>query len=265
MAQDLMFQDRIREAVRSTYRSIPEGAGRAMAERFYSAEELAAVPESAVTWALGVGNPTRHADLAEGEVVLDVGCGGGIDTVLAAHEVGPAGRVIGIDMLEEMLERSAAAVHEAGVAERCEFVCTEMESLPLPDASIDVVISNGVPNLSPRKSRVFAEISRVMRPGGRFCVADLTVEDELPPEVLASDGAWAGCISGALSERVLTKKLTDSGLQDVRLDEREVFDIDDVALYPLFTDEVLDLMRATMSESAQRRVADSVIIHARKP
>lgn len=265
MAQDLMFQDRIRDAVRSTYRSIPEGAGRAMAERFYSAEELAAVPESAITWALGVGNPTRHAALAEGEVVLDVGCGGGIDTVLAARQVGPTGRVVGIDMLAEMLERAAGAAAHAGVGERCEFVCTEMEGLALPDASIDVVISNGVPNLSPRKSRAFAEIVRVMRPGGRLCVADLTVEDELPPEVLSSEGAWAGCIAGALSESVLTKKLALAGLQDIRLDEREIFDLADVALYPLFTGEVLELMARTMSEQAQRRVADGVVIHARKP
>lgn len=265
MAQDLMFQDRIRDAVRTVYGSIPQGAGRAMAGRFYSSDELASVPEIAVTWALGVGNPTRHAGLGQGEVVLDVGCGGGIDTVLAARQVGPTGRVVGIDMLDEMLERSAVAAAEAGVADRCRFVCTEMESIPLPDAAIDVVISNGVPNLSPRKSRAFAEIARVMRPGGRLCVADLIVEDELPPEVLSSEGAWAGCISGALSETVLTKKLAHAGLDDVRLEERVIFDIEDVALYPLFTSEVLELMRRTMSEEAQRRVADSVIIHARKP
>jgi arsenite methyltransferase len=265
MSGDMMHQDHIRDVVRSAYRAIPAGAGRAVAERFYSAEELAPVPERAIEWALGVGNPVRHAGLAEGDVVLDIGCGGGIDTVLAAHRVGPTGRVVGLDMLPEMCDRARAAVDEAGTGGWCEFQRGEMEAIPLPDASVDVVISNGVINLSPRKSRVFAEIARVLRPGGRFCVADLTVDDDLPPEVLTSEAAWAGCISGALSERVFTKKLGNAGLVDVEMSDRVPFGIDDVALYPLFSPEVIALMRRLLPDEGQRHIATSLIARARTP
>jgi arsenite methyltransferase len=192
VSRDLMFQDQIREVVRQAYAAIGSGAGEAVAKRLYSDEELAGLPADAVQWALGVGNPVRHAGLAPGEVVLDVGCGGGIDTVLAARRVGPAGRAIGLDLLEEMCERARASAEAAGVAGWTELRSGEMEAIPLPDQSVDVVISNGVINLSARKSRALAEIHRVLRPGGRLCVADLTVEDDLPPEVLTSDAAWAG-------------------------------------------------------------------------
>ncbi|MGH9290757.1 MAG: methyltransferase domain-containing protein [Acidimicrobiales bacterium] len=265
MSGDLMFQDEIRETVRAAYRAIPTGAGRAMAERFYSQAELASLPAGAVAWALGVANPVRHAGLRESEVVLDIGSGGGIDTVLAARRVGPGGRVIGLDTLTEMCERARAAVEEAGVAAWCELRQGEMENIPLPDASIDVVISNGVINLSPRKSRVFAEIARILRPGGRMCVADLVVDDDLPPEVLSSGAAWAGCIAGALSEPVFTKKLANAGLLDIELSERSPLTIEDVALYPLFTPEVLSLMRRLLPAAAQQHIATSLIARARKP
>jgi SAM-dependent methyltransferase len=215
MSNDLMFQNEIRDIVRTAYGAITTGAGLAMAHRFYSDEELADVPAAAVDWALGVGNPVRHAGLADGEVVLDVGSGGGIDTVLAAQRVGPAGRVIGLDALPEMCERARAASRSAGVAQWCDFQEGEMEAIPLPDESVDVVISNGVINLSPRKSRAFAEITRVLRPGGRICVSDLVVNDDLPPDVLSSGPAWAGCIAGALSERLFCRKLDRAGLVDV--------------------------------------------------
>ena len=262
---DLMFQHEIRDVVRSAYRGIPRGAGRAVAEKLYTPAELSAVPEVSIEWALGVGNPVRHADLSTGDIVLDVGCGGGIDTVLAARQVGDTGRVIGLDTLPEMCERTLAAVQEAGVAERCEIRNGEMEAIPLPDDAVDVLISNGVPNLSPRKSRAFAEFARVLRPGGRLCLADLTVDDDLPPEVLSSGAAWAGCISGALSEQVFERKLDRAGLVDVELRERVPFGIDDVALYPLFTAEVIELMRRLIPSDAQRRVAVSLIVRATKP
>jgi arsenite methyltransferase len=265
VSSDLMFQDEIRETVRAAYRAIPTGAGRAMAERFYSQAELASLPAGAVAWALGVADPVRHAGLREGEAVLDIGSGGGIDTVLAARRVGPSGRVIGLDTLSEMCERARAAVKEAGVAGWCELRQGEMEDIPLPDASIDVVISNGVINLSPRKSRVFAEIARILRAGGRMCVADLVVDDDLPPEVLSSGAAWAGCIAGALSEPVFTKKLANAGLVDIELSERTPLTIDDVALYPLFTPQVLSLMRRLLPTAAQQRIAISLIARAHKP
>jgi arsenite methyltransferase len=265
MSDDLMFQDEIRDVVRAAYRAITTGAGRPMAQRFYSDQELASVPAQAVDWALGVGNPVRHAGLSEGEVVLDIGSGGGIDTVLAAHHVGPTGRVIGLDMLAEMCERGRSAVKEAGVAAWCDLREGEMEAIPLPDASIDVVISNGVINLSPRKSRAFAEITRVLRPGGRICIADLVVNADLPPEVLSSGAAWAGCIAGALSERVLVRNLDRAGLVDIELAERGTLTLDDVALYPLFTPDVLSLMRRLIADDARQHIATSLIARARKP
>jgi arsenite methyltransferase len=190
--EDLLFQDEIKDVVRSVYREIPTGGGGEVATKLYTAEELAELPTGAVAWALGVGNPVRHAGLSAGETVVDLGSGGGIDSILAAKRVGPTGRIIGVDLLDEMVERASASAVEAGVAGWTEFVHGEMEDVPLPDASVDVVISNGVINLSPRKSRVFAEIFRVLRPGGRMCVSDLTVEDDLPPEIMTSDAAWAG-------------------------------------------------------------------------
>jgi SAM-dependent methyltransferase len=265
MSGDMMFQDEIRDLVRNAYRAIPTGAGRAMAERFYAPDELRSIPQQAIGWALGVGNPVRHATLAEGEVVLDIGCGGGIDTILAARRVGPGGRAIGLDMLPEMCDRACAAAREAGVAEWCRFERGEMEDIPLPDASIDVVISNGVINLSPRKTRALAEIARVLRPGGRLCVSDLTVDEDLPPEVLTSEAAWAGCISGALSERVFTKMLDNAGLVEVEMSNRVPFGIDDVALYPLFTPEVLALMRRLIPDDRRYRVAVGLIVCATKP
>jgi arsenite methyltransferase len=192
VAKDLMFQDEIRESVRRAYSAISAGGGESVARRFYSDEELAEVPSSAVAWALSVGNPIRYAFLRPGETVLDVGSGGGIDTILAARRIGPEGRSIGLDMLEEMCERGRRHASEAGVDGWTEFLQGEMEDIPLPDDSIDVVVSNGVLNLSGRKSRAMAEIFRLLRPGGRICLADLTVEGELPAEVANDQSAWAG-------------------------------------------------------------------------
>jgi arsenite methyltransferase len=265
VSDDLMFQDEIREIVRNAYGAITTGAGRAMARRFYSDEELASLPAEAVDWALGVGNPVRHAGLAAGDVVLDLGSGAGIDTVLAARRVGPTGRVVGLDMLAEMCDRARIVVQQAGVAEWCDLREGEMEAIPLPDESVDVVISNGVINLSPRKSRVFAEIARVLRPGGRFCVSDLVVDDDLPPEVQSSQAAWAGCIAGALSERVFAGKLDRAGLADIEIGERSALTLDDIAVYPLFTPEVLALMGRLLPEDARQHIATSVIARARKP
>lgn len=264
MTKDLMSQDQILGAVRRVYSSIPAGAGRAMAERFYSSEDLAALPEEAIEWSLGVANPVQHAGLQGGDRVLDVGCGGGIDTVLAARAVGPTGEVVGLDFLPEMCDRARAAAEKVGVGGWCDFRIGQMEDIPLDDASIDVVISNGVINLSPRKSRALAEIARVLVPGGRLCVSDLTVEDDLPPEVLTSDSAWAGCISGALSEDVFATKLKNEGFVDVEMFDRVAFGIDDVALYPLFTPEVLELMRQLIPAERHGDVCTSLMVRARK-
>jgi SAM-dependent methyltransferase len=192
MVRDLLFQDEVWQAVRSAYEQLPSGGGEPIARALYTEEQLARVPTGAIEWALGVGNPIAHAALKPGETVLDLGPGGGIDSILAAHEVGPGGHVVGIDMLDEMVDRASENARDAGVGDWTEFQRAQMEDIPLPDASVDVVVSNGVINLSPRKSRVLSEIHRVLKPGGRVCVADLTVEEDLPPEILASDSAWAG-------------------------------------------------------------------------
>ena len=187
-----MFQEEIKDSVRQAYSAITTGGGDAVVRRVYTPEELAEVPEGAVEWSLSVGNPVRYAFLRRGETVLDVGSGGGIDTILAAHRVGPEGKAIGLDILDEMCERGRRHAAEGGVEGWTEFVTGEMEDIPLPDESIDVVISNGVLNLSARKSRALAEMFRLLKPGGRICMADLTVEGELPPEIANDQSAWAG-------------------------------------------------------------------------
>ncbi len=189
---DLLHQQDVKAAVVDAYQAIRTGAGEAVVARLYTDEERQLLPAEAVRWALGVGNPVRRARLQPGERILDVGCGGGIDSILAAHLVGPSGRVIGIDVVDEMVARARDNSAAAGVGDRCQFLQGEMEAIPLPDQSVDVVISNGVINLSPRKSRVFAELHRVLRPGGRLTLADLLVESELPVQVKTSDAAWAG-------------------------------------------------------------------------
>jgi arsenite methyltransferase len=192
VARDLMFQEEIKDAVRQAYSAIATGGGEKVAGRVYTDDELAEVPPGAVEWSLSVGNPVHYAFLQPGEAVLDVGSGGGIDTILAAKRVGPEGRAIGLDILEEMCERGRRHAAEAGVEGWTEFVTGEMEDIPLPDGSVDVVISNGVLNLSARKSRALAEMFRLLKPGGRICLADLTVEGELPPEIANDQSAWAG-------------------------------------------------------------------------
>jgi arsenite methyltransferase len=192
VVKDFMFQEEIKDSVRQAYSAITTGGGAAVARRVYTEDELADVPTGAVEWSLSVGNPVRYAFVRPGETVLDVGSGGGIDTILAARRVGPDGKAIGLDILEEMCERGRRHAAEAGVESWTEFVRGEMEDIPLLDESIDVVISNGVLNLSARKSRALAEMFRLLKPGGRICMADLTVEGELPPEIANDQSAWAG-------------------------------------------------------------------------
>jgi SAM-dependent methyltransferase len=164
MARDLMFQQEIKDTVQRAYAAITGGAGETVARQHYSDQELAEVPPGVVQWALGVGNPVRYARLQPGQTVLDVGSGGGIDTILVARRVGPEGRAIGLDVLEEMCERDRGHAAQAGVEGWTGFRRGEMEAIPLPDESVDVAISNGVLHLSARKSRALAEIFRVLAP-----------------------------------------------------------------------------------------------------
>jgi ubiquinone/menaquinone biosynthesis C-methylase UbiE len=264
MTRDLMHGAEVRQLVRDAYRNVPPTTA-AVADKLYSAEELALVPESARQRALGVANHLRFAAIRPGETILDVGCGGGIDSILAARRTGPSGRVFALDFLPEMLERTRRATQEAGL-DNVQTLPGEMEAIPLPDAGVDLVISNGVVNLSPRKARVMAECARVLRPGGRLCVSDLTVDqDGLPPEILTQPAAWAGCVAGALAEPDLVRKLAKAGFEEVEVLGREPMSIEDCALYPLFTDEVVRLMRALIPPERQHAVAVSVVIRARRP
>lgn len=264
MSRDLMHSDEVKELVRAAYRHVPPTTA-AVAHKIYSSDELAMLPDSAVNRALGVANHLRYADIRLGETILDLGCGGGIDTILAAQRTGPNGKVIALDFLPEMLDRTADAVQEAGLT-NVELVEGEMEAIPCPDASVDLIISNGVINLSARKARVMAECARVLRPGGRLCVSDLTVDqDDLPPEIATQPAAWAGCVAGALAEDGFLHKLERAGFEDAEVVERAPFSIDDCALYPLFSDEVIELMRTLIPVDQHARVAATVVVKAHLP
>jgi arsenite methyltransferase len=180
----------------------------------YDETARAVLPAGAVAGSLGCGNPTLIADLRPGETVLDLGCGGGIDALLAAREVGPAGKAIGVDMTDEMLALARRNAADAAV-DNVEFVKGDIETLPLPDSSVDVVISNCVINLAVDKPAVFTEMARVLRAGGRVGVADIVAEDRLSPDERAERGDYAGCIAGALSVSEFDRGLTGAGFVDV--------------------------------------------------
>jgi SAM-dependent methyltransferase len=182
----------------------------------YDPAELAPLPADAVGASLGCGNPTAVADLRQGEVVLDLGSGGGIDVLLSARRVGPSGIAYGLDMTDEMLELARRNATEAG-ATNARFLKGEIESVPLPDAAVDVVISNCVINLSTDKPRVFAEIARVLRPGGRMAISDVVADDALSPADRAARGDYAGCIAGALSFGEYASGLAAAGLEEIEL------------------------------------------------
>jgi len=237
---------------------------RAVAEAFgYTAEELAAIPAGA-NMGLSCGNPTAIAHLHEGETVVDLGSGGGIDCLIAARAVGPAGSVIGVDFLPDMVVRATRAAAEVGLG-NVRFLEGEMEALPLADDSVDVVISNGVVNLSPRKVRVFAEAFRVLRPGGRLAMVDLVLEHDLPPEIQTHPAAWAGCLSGALSEIAMYKGLRRAGFREAALEPLEPFGIPECALYPLFDDQLLGLLQERVPPERHDRIAMSMFVGGRKP
>lgn len=187
--KDLLHQSDVHQLVGDAYRSLVSAG--AAGTQLYEQAQLPGLPDGAKEWSLGVGNPVAWARLSAGEDVLDIGSGGGIDTLLAAHAVGAQGSAIGVDFLPEMVERGMRHADQAGLA-NATFVQGEMEALPLPDGSVDVVVSNGVVNLSPRKTRVLYEIARVLRAGGRISLADIIIDEDLPTEILTHPSAWAG-------------------------------------------------------------------------
>jgi arsenite methyltransferase len=193
-------------------------------------DEKEGLPEKAVLASLGCGNPTALIELKAGETVLDLGSGGGIDVLLSAKRVGPTGKAYGLDMTDDMLSLARENQRQAGAA-NVEFLKGEIENIPLPDNSVDVVISNCVINLSADKSRVLKEAFRVLRPGGRFAVSDVVVRGEVPDSVRQSMLLWVGCIAGALEESDYRAKLIDAGFENVDLEPTRVYDIEDARIF----------------------------------
>jgi len=192
----------------------------------YSVQETGEVPELAMRASLGCGNPTALAELKAGEAVLDLGSGGGIDVLLSAKRVGPQGIVYGLDMTDEMLALARENQRKAGV-ENVKFLKGEIENIPLPDNSVDVIISNCVINLSADKDRVLREAYRVLRPGGRFAVSDVVVTGEVPAEIRRNVELWIGCIAGALRDSDYRSKLSAAGFRNIDIEPTRVYDIED--------------------------------------
>ena len=192
----------------------------------YHEEQKAGLPSDALLASLGCGNPTVLAEIREGDVVLDLGSGGGIDVLLSARRVGPAGKAYGLDMTDEMLALARANAAKAG-AENVEFLKGEIEQIPLPDASVDVIISNCVINLSGDKRRVLQEAFRVLKPGGRFAVSDVVVRGDLPAPVRRSMELWVGCVAGALEEQEFKQLLAEVGFEGGDIEPTRIYQLED--------------------------------------
>src|SRR3989475_11505019 len=234
-----MNSDQIKETVKQKYGHVAQrvlGGERGdcgcacdpVSSNLYDVAGTAALPEGAVRASLGCGNPTALAELHAGEVVLDLGSGGGIDVLLSARRVGPAGKAYGLDMTDEMLDLARENARKAGVT-NVEFLKGEMEAMPLPDASVDVIISNCVVNLSPDKDAVLREAHRVLKPGGRFAVADIVTRGKMPSALKRSLELWAGCVAGALSEDEYRSKLSAAGFGDIASEAGRRHTADDAA------------------------------------
>ena len=196
----------------------------------YDAGQTGGLPEAAVLASLGCGNPTARAELKPGETVLDLGSGGGIDVLLSAKRVGPAGKAYGLDMTDEMLALARENQRRAGV-QNVEFLKGEIENIPLPDNSVDVIISNCVVNLSADKDRVLREAFRVLKPGGRFAVSDVVTRGEMLPEIRESILLWVGCVAGALEENQYQRKLAAAGFAQIDIEPTRIYRIDDVRAF----------------------------------
>lgn len=194
----------------------------------YATDELQHLPREAVIASLGCGNPVAIADLAEGETVLDLGSGGGIDVLLSARRVGPKGKAYGLDMTDQMLELARANTARAGVS-NVEFLRGEIENIPLPESTVDVIISNCVVNLSPDKDAVLNEAFRVLKPGGRIAIADIVTRGDLPAPIQQSMAAWTGCVAGALDEADYAAKLAAAGFEDVDIESFREYTVADAA------------------------------------
>lgn len=228
--------DQIRTAVQQRYAQAARSASccgpttsscDVISSDLYSGQELELLPAAAVSASLGCGNPTMLADLQPGQVVLDLGSGGGIDVLLSARRVAPTGKAYGLDMTPDMLELARRNQREAGVT-NAEFLQGTIENVPLPDESVDVIISNCVVNLSPDKDAVLAEAFRVLKPGGRLAISDIVLRRPLPDSVAMVMAAWTGCVAGALLDADYEAKLHAAGFVDISIEPTRVYDRDDV-------------------------------------
>ena len=204
----------------------PLGAVDPITANLYDQKQTCGLPTEAVLASLGCGNPTALAQLAPGETVLDLGSGGGIDVLLSAKRVGPTGKAYGLDMTDEMLALARENQRKAGV-DNVEFLRGEIENIPLPDGTVDVIISNCVINLSADKDRVLREAFRVLKPGGRIAVSDVVVRGEIPPEIRRSVELWVGCLAGALDESDYKQKLARAGFEEISIEPTRVYRVED--------------------------------------
>ncbi len=202
------------------------GGQDAMTRDLYGADERHAVPDTAFAASLGCGNPTALAQLAPGQVVLDLGSGGGIDVILSARRVGPTGKAYGLDMTDDMLALANENKRKAGI-DNVEFLKGHIEAIPLPDNSVDVIISNCVINLSADKPQVFREAFRVLKPGGRLAVSDVVVRGDVPPDIRRSVELWVGCVAGALQDTDYRAGLEGAGFTDVTIEPTRTYKVED--------------------------------------
>ena len=203
-----------------------DGSCDPITSNLYDAAQGGEIPESALRASLGCGNPTALAELKPGETVLDLGSGGGIDVLLSARRVGPTGKAYGLDMTDEMLALAHENQRKSGLT-NVEFLKGEIENIPLPDNSVDVIISNCVINLSGDKDRVLREAFRVLKPGGRFAISDVVVRGDVPPEVRQSMELWVGCVAGALEDYQYIAKLAKAGFDKIDIEPTRVYNVDD--------------------------------------
>jgi arsenite methyltransferase len=230
-----------------------------ISSNLYQAGEMAAVPPLAVAASLGCGNPTALAQLNAGEKVLDLGSGGGMDVLLSAKRVGPTGKAYGLDMTDEMLELARENQRKAGI-DNVEFLKGEIENIPLPQNSVDVVISNCVINLSADKDRVLREAFRVLRPGGRFRVSDIVVRGPVPADIRRNVELWVGCVAGALDEREYRSKLRAAGFEEIEVEPTRFYGVEDARQF--LTAQGLDV--DAIAPEVEGKFA-SAFIRARKP
>jgi SAM-dependent methyltransferase len=233
--------------------------GDPVTSNLYDEAEKSVIPEQAVRASLGCGNPTALAELQEGETVLDLGSGGGIDVLLSARRVGPRGKVYGLDMTDEMLALARENQQKSGVR-NVEFLKGEIEAIPLPDNAVDVIISNCVINLSADKDRVLREAFRVLKPGGRFAVSDVVVRGAVPDEVRRSMLLWVGCIAGALEDTEYAAKLAAAGFEAIEIEPTRVYNIEDARAF--LTSAGIDVDAIAPQVAAKFM---SAFVRARKP